>query len=59
MKLEGYIYLNNVRFYAFHEVMPQEQKVGGEFLVKKKKRYQIDAAMQSNENAETLNYSEL
>ena len=55
----GYIFLRNVRFYAFHGVIPQEQKVGGEFLVDLKVGYLIEAAMQSDEVADTLNYAEL
>ena len=55
----GYIFLRNVRFYAFHGVMPQEQEVGGEFVVDLKVGYPIEAAMQSDEVADTLNYAEL
>ena len=54
-----YICLRNVRFYAFHGVMPQEQKVGGEFLVDLQVGYPFEAAMQSDEVADTLNYAEL
>ena len=54
-----YIFLRNVRFYAFHGVMPQEQKVGGEFLVDLQVGYPIEAAMQSDEVTDTLNYAEL
>ena len=59
MKSEGYIFLNNVRFYAFHGVMPQEQKVSGEFLVDLRVGYPIDRAMETDEVADTLNYAEL
>ena len=59
MKSKGYVFLRGVRFYAFHGVMPQEQKVGGEFLVDLKVGYPIEAAMQSDEVADTLNYAEL
>lgn len=59
MKSDGYIFLQGVRFYAFHGVMPQERKVGGEFLVDLKVGYPIEAAMQSDEVADTLNYAEL
>ena len=55
----GYIFLRNVRFYAFHGVMPQEQEVGGEFVVDLKVGYPIEAAMQSDEVDDTLNYAEL
>jgi dihydroneopterin aldolase len=39
--------------------MPQEQKVGGEFLVDLQVGYPIEAAMQSDEVTDTLNYAEL
>lgn len=56
---EGFVFLQGVRFYAFHGVMPQERKVGGEFLVDLRVGYPIEAAMQSDEVADTLNYAEL
>ena len=59
VKSEGYIYLRNVRFYAFHGVMPQERKVGGEFLVDLSVGYPIEDAMQSDKVEDTLNYAEL
>ena len=57
--MEGYIFLSNVRFYAFHGVMPQETKVGGEFLVDLRVGYPIADAMQSDEVADTLDYAAL
>ena len=57
--MEGYIFLSNARFYAFHGVMLQETKVGGEFLVDLRVGYPIADAMQSDEVADTLNYAEL
>ena len=59
MKSEGYIYLNELRFYAFHGVMPQEQQVGGEFLVDVRVGYPIQTAMETDDVADTLNYAEL
>ena len=56
---EGFVFLQGVRFYAFHGVMAQERKVGGEFLVDLCVGYPIEAAMQSDEVADTLNYAEL
>ena len=56
---EGFVFLQGVRFYAFHGVMAQERKVGGEFLVDLRVGYPIEAAMQSDEVADTLNYAEL
>ena len=56
---ESYICLHEVRFYAFHGVMPQERSVGGEFLVSVKVGYPLEKAMSSDDVADTLNYAEL
>lgn len=59
MKSETFIYLDEVRFYAFHGVMPQETQVGGEFVVSLRVGYPFQAAMESDDVAGTLNYAEL
>ena len=60
MRLEsGYITLRRVRFYARHGVLPQEQEVGGWFLVTLRVEYPLAQAMQSDEVSDTLNYAEL
>ena len=59
MEIESYIYLDEVRFYAFHGVMPQETQVGGEFLVSLRVGYPIQGAMETDDVADTLNYAEL
>ena len=60
MKLtEGYVFLQDVRFHAFHGVMPQETKVGADFLVNLRIGYPIGKAMQTDEVADTLNYAEV
>ena len=56
---ESYICLQEVRFYAFHGVMPQERSVGGEFLVSVKVGYPLEKAMSSDDVADTLNYAAL
>jgi len=57
--LETYIFIREARFYAFHGVMPQETQVGGEFLVSLRVGYPFQAAMESDDVADTLNYAEL
>ena len=59
MKSEGYIFLRNVRFHAFHGVMPQEARVGGDFVVDLRVGYPLEQAMESDEVADTLNYAAL
>ena len=56
---ESYICLHEVRFYAFHGVIPQERSVGGEFLVSVKVGCPLEKAMSSDDVADTLNYAEL
>ena len=60
MKLiEGYVILKDVRFHAFHGVMPQETKVGADFLVNLRIGYLLGTAMESDEVGDTLNYAEV
>ena len=56
---DGYIILQNVRFYAFHGVLPQERQVGGDFVVNLRVGYPIERAMESDEVGDTLNYATL
>ena len=56
---KSYIFLNQVCFYAYHGVMSQERKVGGEFLVDLRVGYPIERAMETDEVTDTLNYAEL
>ena len=55
----GYIHLRQVRFHAFHGVMPQERQVGADFLLDLRVGYPLQQAMQSDEVADTLNYAVL
>ncbi len=55
----GYIHLRQVRFHAFHGVMPQERQVGGDFVLDLKVGYPLERAMQTDEVADTLNYAAL
>ena len=56
---ESFICLHEVRFQAFHGVMPQERRVGGDFLVSVKVGCPLERAMRSDDVADTLNYAEL
>ena len=59
MKLtEGYVILKDVRFHAFHGVMPQETKVGADF-VNLRIGYPLEQAIESDEVGDTLNYAEV
>ena len=60
MKVEsGFVFLRDVRFHAFHGVMPQERMVGADFLVTLRVGYPLDTAMASDCVEDTLDYSAL
>ena len=59
MKSEGYVFLQHVRFHAFHGVMPQERQVGGDYLVSLRVGYPLEQAMKSDAVEDTLNYAAL
>lgn len=53
------IFLRNVRFRAFHGVLPQEGIVGNDYLVNLVLDYDFSSAMQTDELQGTLNYAEV
>ena len=55
----SYIHLRQVRFHAFHGVLPQERQVGADFVLDLKVGYPLEQAMQSDEVTDTLNYAAL
>ncbi len=56
---ESYIYLRDARFHAFHGVMPQETKVGTDFVVTVKVGVDVAKAVASDNVDDTLNYAAL
>ena len=52
------IYLRNVRFHAFHGVLPQEGIVGNDYLVNLVVDYDFSSAMKTDDLQGTLNYAE-
>ena len=56
---EGYVFLKDAVFYAFHGVMPQEQQVGGCYKVSLRVGYPLAQAMASDAVEDTLNYATL
>ena len=59
MLSDGYISLRNVRFHAFHGVLPQERQVGGDFLVTVRVGYPLERAMETDHVGDTVDYSAL
>lgn len=56
---KGYILLRDLRFHAFHGVLPQERLVGGNFVVDLRVGYPLAQAMTSDRMDDTLNYASL
>lgn len=60
MRVENsYITLREVRFHAFHGVMPQERKVGADFTVTLRVKADLSRPVFSDDVADTLNYAAL
>ncbi len=57
--VSSYICLKEVRFHAFHGVMPQERRVGADFLLSLRVGYDFSKAMRTDEVGDTLNYAEV
>ena len=57
VKTSTFIELKNLRFRAFHGVLPQERQVGGDFTVTLRIGYPWQRAMVSDDVADTLNYA--
>ena len=57
MNSQTYILLKNLRFRAFHGVLPQERTVGGDFVVTLRIGYPWQQAMVTDDVADTLNYA--
>lgn len=55
---ESFIYITDLRFHAFHGVMPQERLVGNDYTIDLKIGYDVSTAMISDEVEDTLNYAE-
>ena len=60
MKLEkATIFIDRLRMLAFHGVLPQERKVGGEFLVSLKVTAAISKAIENDRVDDTVSYAAL
>ena len=56
---ESYIYINDLRFHAFHGVMPQERLTGNDYSVDLRVGYAVSSAMLSDDVNDTINYAGL
>ncbi len=53
------IYLDDMRFYAYHGVMEQERRVGGEYSVSLTVEADLSDAVRTDAVADTVNYAAL
>ena len=53
------IFLDEVRFHAFHGVMPQERTVGADFTVSLRVEYDFIKAAESDVLDDTISYAEI
>ena len=56
---ESYVFLEDIRFHAFHGVMEQERMTGGDFIVRLKVKFPFAPSLQSDNVQDTLNYAQL
>lgn len=59
MTNSSFIFLNNVRLYAFHGVAGQERRVGGWFRVSVSTQYDFSKAMDTDNVEDTISYADL
>ena len=59
MRVTSSIFISGLRLYAFHGVLEQERRVGGEYSVDLRVHYYINKAMESDRVEDTVNYASL
>jgi dihydroneopterin aldolase len=55
----AHIFVRNLRIYAYHGVMPQERRVGGEFSVSLRVAVDMTKASLSDQVEDTVSYADL
>lgn len=55
--MRTFIKLKNIRFFAYHGVLPEEKIIGNEFVVNVKIKTDFLRALQSDDVKDTLNYA--
>jgi 7,8-dihydroneopterin aldolase/epimerase/oxygenase len=56
---ESSIHIDSLRLHARHGVLPQERVVGNDYVVTLKVNYDINRAMETDDVADTIDYSQL
>lgn len=55
----SYIFLKEIRFFAFHGVAPQETTIGNEFIVSLRLKVDIARAAETDEVTDTVSYADV
>lgn len=60
MKIDNsYIFLKEIRCYAYHGVAPQENLIGNEYVIDLKLKVDINRASQTDEVTDTVSYADV
>ncbi len=59
MQTTSYVFLDDIRFYAYHGVASQERLVGNEFTVNLRLQVDMMQAMATDDVAHTVNYADV
>lgn len=57
--MNSYIFLDNVRFFAYHGVGEQEREVGNEFIISLRLKVDITLAAETDNVAHTVSYADV
>lgn len=57
--MNSYIFLDNVRFFAYHGVGEQEREVGNEFIISLRLKVDITLATETDNVAHTVSYADV
>lgn len=58
-QLKTYITLDQMKFYSYHGVSPQETRVGNTFIVDLKVKTDLSIAIESDDLRYTINYADI
>lgn len=57
--MNSYIFLDNVRFFAYHGVGEQEREVGNEFVINLRLKVDIARAAETDDMTHTVSYADV
>lgn len=57
--MESYIELKEIRIHAYHGVCKQERRVGNDYIVRIKVKFDISKAAESDSVSDTINYADI